>query len=90
MLIQLAASRQNWMRVNPGKHGAHLNCYLLPEDEHLHSVLLQTPTCARRALETIMQNYQKLSASVAEALGYPVDDEEAARVIQFIEKTYGS
>ncbi|MCL2672260.1 MAG: aminoglycoside 6-adenylyltransferase [Clostridiales bacterium] len=88
MLTQLAASRGDWNRVKVGKHGTYLKRYLLPEDTYLHDALLHCPASARPALDTLMQHYCKLSATVAEALGYPIDGEEAEKTMQFISKTY--
>lgn len=78
MLSYLAGARNNWERVNSGKHYTDIARLLPLDDAHYYDTLLRSYVHAdikeiRLALETLMVKYDSLAAVVANELGYSYD-----------------
>jgi len=94
MLSRLAGARNNWDKVNPGKHGTNI-AELLPKDDlHFYETLINSYVHAngneiRLASDNLMTEYNNLAAMVAESLGFTYDSMEAERTMKFIKNVFG-
>jgi aminoglycoside 6-adenylyltransferase len=94
VLAYLAGAHHNWERVNVGKHGTNIRLLLPPDATHYFDTLLGSyvPADAAKillALDTLMTSFNDLAATVAQALNYEYDSEEAAKTMQFIQVLFG-
>ncbi|MDR2043120.1 MAG: aminoglycoside 6-adenylyltransferase [Clostridium sp.] len=93
MLSYLAGARNNWNKVNVGKHGCNIKNALRPDDWKYYEVLMNSYVRADNkeitlALNELMKSYQPLAAAVAKLLGYTYDPAEAKKTMRFIAERF--
>jgi len=93
MLSCLAGVRNNWEKVNPGKHNTTILELLQEDDVHYYDTLLNSYVHAnsneiRLALRNLMAAYNKLASIVAELSGFSYDFMEAEKTMQFIKNSH--
>lgn len=94
MLTYLTGARNNWERVNPGKHSTNIKGLLPPNEAHLYDALMDSYVQADfkkilSALETLMLKYNTLAATVADLLGYMYDSSEPEKTMKFMKLKFG-
>ena len=94
MLTYLAGARNNWEKVNPGKHATNIKQLLPPDEFHYYDALMDSyvqadPEKILSALRTLMTKYNTLAATVADLLGYKYNFSEAEKTMKFIKMRFG-
>ncbi len=95
MLSYLAGVHRDWERVNVGKHCTNIKQLLPPDAIHYYGALMNSYVPADGAqillaLEMLLSKYNTLAATVAKALDYQYDSEEAAKTMRFIQARFGN
>lgn len=86
-LLSWEAGIRTDFSVSVGKCGKYLNRYLPPEDWTLYCRTYCTadPKDIKTALFTMQQLFSHVSRTVADALSFPLDTEEARRVLAYLQ-----
>ena len=86
-LLSWEAGTRTDFSVSVGKCGKYLNRYLPPEDWTLYCGTYCTadPKDIKTALFTMQQLFSRVSRTVADALSFPLDTEEARRVLAYLQ-----
>ncbi len=91
MLSYLVGARNNWERVNPGKHYTSAK-HLLPLNEtHYYEALMNSYAHANDedisfVLDMLMRKYDTLAEIIAGELDYTYDSSEAEKTMKFIQE----
>ena len=93
MLLCLAGVRNNWAKVNPGKHNTNILGLLSEDDMHYYNTLLNSYVHSNNneislTLDNIMAEYNKLAPMVAELLNFSYNFMEAEKTMQFIKNLH--
>ena len=91
MLSYLVGVRNNWERVNPGKHYTNAKCMLSLNEVHYYEDLMNSYVHAngeeiKIALDILMRKYDTLAETIAGALDYTYDSSEAEKTMKFIQE----
>lgn len=90
MLSYLVGVRNNWDCVNPGKHYTNAKRMLPLNETHYYDALMNSYIRANDeeicyALDLLMEKYNTLAVTIADALGYKYNSSEAEKTMKLIQ-----